>query len=282
MATQKQDQYNLELLLSHFNRNEYEQKYNNNILVALKYLMIQFSKKIFASKILSVKQDLDFYKLILSKLQNKICRKKIKMLFWSSDHNFTAESFHKYCDGHGPTITIIQSNYGNIFGGYAPIKWPTEEAGLKSSGDLFLFLIKSNDNDQKCPLIFHAQQGTKRRPQSPKILNIITRGPVFGDGVSEISIGDKCNDSPLYYDSMGWCDYRTRCYTYQKTRKYDFSELNNNTLSGAPRTNVGSVQFFQVIDYEVFEINWSWLYYPCTFYKHYKHLCWNWSLFCNR
>ena len=251
MTTKEHNQDTLELLLFNFNRTEYEQKYNENIPMALKYLMIQFSKKIFPSKILSFKQDLDFYQLILSKLQDKIHRKKINMLYRSSDHNFTAESFHKYCDGHGPTITVIHSNYGNIFGGYAPIEWPTKKEVNKVSGDLFLFLIKSNDSKQRCPLIFDALQGT----QSPMISNIISLGPVFGDeflSLHAISIGDKCNESSINNNGE-LPDFNKRCYTNSGTNKYDFSALNNNKLPGGPRT-LDYISFFKVIDYEVFEI----------------------------
>ena len=87
---------------------------------------MKFSNKIFSSKILSLKQDVDFFQLLTSRLGDQIARKNLKLLYRSSEHNFTAKSYHKYCDGHGPTLTIIHSTYGNIFGGYAPYKLPSD------------------------------------------------------------------------------------------------------------------------------------------------------------
>ena len=236
----------LELVIFHFNRTEYEAKFSKNIPAALKYLMVLFSNKIFSSKILSFTQDLDFFKLLTGKLKDVISKKKIKLLYRSSDHNFTAKSFHKHCDGHGPTITIIQSNYGNIFGGYAPGKWPTSK--VYSSKDIFLFLIRSNDETQKSPLIFDAFPGKKPVIECDK-----DRGPVFGGyGTIEISIGDKCDKSSLSRHISG---FNTKCYTFHKTGQYDFSELKRgNTLCGAPLVD-GINYLFKVIDYEIFEIN---------------------------
>ena len=234
----------LELIVFHYNRMQYESKYNMNVPVALKYIMIQFSNKIFSSKILSIKQDLDFFQLLTSKLNDKIAGKKLKLLYRSSEHNFTAKSYHKHCDGHRRTLTIIHSNYGNIFGGYAPCKLPIHGAQYLDNDGIFLFLIKSNDDLQPCPLIIDAG-GVQNEPI---VQYAASRGPQF-HGDIKISIGDKCNDSPL---ANSLFEFHLICYT-STTDGYDCKELiNNNTLCGA-RTD-DNRKLFKVVDYEVFEV----------------------------
>ena len=46
-----------------------------------------------------------------------------KLLYRSSEHGYTTSSFHKYCDNKGPTLTIIKSKAGWIFGGYTSKSW---------------------------------------------------------------------------------------------------------------------------------------------------------------
>ena len=48
---------------------------------------------------------------------------KLKLLYRSSEHGYTAESFHEYCDDKGPTLIIIKSSGGWIFGGYTTQSW---------------------------------------------------------------------------------------------------------------------------------------------------------------
>ncbi len=47
-----------------------------------------------------------------------------KLLYQSSEHGYTAESFHKYCDNvKCPTLIVIKSSGGWIFGGYTTKSW---------------------------------------------------------------------------------------------------------------------------------------------------------------
>ena len=66
---------------------------------------------------------------IIDKKYDAILRKwigdyKWKLLYRSSEHGYTAKSFHKYCDNvKGPTLAIIKSSGGWIFGGYTIHSW---------------------------------------------------------------------------------------------------------------------------------------------------------------
>ena len=48
---------------------------------------------------------------------------KWKLLYRASEHNYTSKSFHDYCDNKGPTLIVIKSSGGWIFGGYTTQSW---------------------------------------------------------------------------------------------------------------------------------------------------------------
>ena len=48
---------------------------------------------------------------------------KWKLLYRSSEHEYTTESFHEFCDNKGPTLIVIKSSGGWIFGGYTTQSW---------------------------------------------------------------------------------------------------------------------------------------------------------------
>ena len=46
-----------------------------------------------------------------------------KLIYRASEHDYTARSFHEYCDDKGPTLIVIKSSEGWIFGGYTTQSW---------------------------------------------------------------------------------------------------------------------------------------------------------------
>ena len=48
---------------------------------------------------------------------------KWKLIYRASEHGYTAKSFHEYCDKKKPTLVIIKSSGGWIFGGYTTQSW---------------------------------------------------------------------------------------------------------------------------------------------------------------
>ena len=48
---------------------------------------------------------------------------KWKLLYRASENEYSAKSFHKYCDNKGPTLVIIKNSEGCIFGGYTTKSW---------------------------------------------------------------------------------------------------------------------------------------------------------------
>ncbi len=63
-----------------------------------------------------------------SYLKNWVGDYKWKLLYRASEHGYTAESFHQYCDDKGPTLIVIKGRgewfFKNcIFGGYTTRSW---------------------------------------------------------------------------------------------------------------------------------------------------------------
>ena len=46
-----------------------------------------------------------------------------RLIYRSSEHGYTGKSFHEYCDDKGPTLIMIKSSEGWIFGGYTTQSW---------------------------------------------------------------------------------------------------------------------------------------------------------------
>ena len=57
------------------------------------------------------------------KLREWIGDYKWKLLYRASEHDFTSKSFHGYCNNKGPTLIVIKSSEGWIFGGYTTESW---------------------------------------------------------------------------------------------------------------------------------------------------------------
>ena len=69
---------------------------------------------------------------------------KFKLLFRKSKDGSNAKDFHKYCDKKGPTLTLIHTNKGKIFGGYTPINWESPNDCVDKTDDLtFIFSLNS-------------------------------------------------------------------------------------------------------------------------------------------
>ena len=64
---------------------------------------------------------------------------KWRLLYRSSEHDYTSKSFHEYCNGKGPTLIVIKSDEGWIFGGYTTQSW--EVAHPDEFGSIYYDMI---------------------------------------------------------------------------------------------------------------------------------------------
>ena len=51
------------------------------------------------------------------------CGDEWKLVYRASEHGYSAKSFHEYCDDKKPTLIVIKSSGGWIFGGYTTQSW---------------------------------------------------------------------------------------------------------------------------------------------------------------
>ena len=58
-----------------------------------------------------------------AKLREWLGNCKLNLIYRASEHEYTGESFHECCDNKGPTLIVIKSSGGWIFGGYTTQSW---------------------------------------------------------------------------------------------------------------------------------------------------------------
>ena len=58
-----------------------------------------------------------------------------RLIYRASEHGYTASSFHECCNDKGPTLIVIKSDGGWIFGGYTTQSWSGD--GIYNKYDIF-------------------------------------------------------------------------------------------------------------------------------------------------
>jgi len=179
-------------------------------------------KNVLINKEKEIKEDL-----------KKLTNIKIKtLLYRGSKDGFKAEDFHKKCDGHSNTITIIKVKDGDIIGGYLSVPWESSWSGKYVKDDkTFLFSITKNKiykikEDQKDYAIYMRNE----------------YGPTFGGSKNNtLHISNECNNYKYSCIQLGMED-----------TGYENNEDDCGTFIGykssKDKTN------FIVDDYEVYEV----------------------------
>jgi hypothetical protein len=161
------------------------------------------------------------------KLFEDFKQKQFTLLWRGSRDGFGAGHFHRRCDSHPNTLTVILDTNGNIFGGFTPVEWESPifwskkaDPSLKS----FLFTLRNPHNVPARRFAWKAEE------KDQAIYCHYECGPHF----SAIYVSDYCNAN-----SHSWTDLR-RTYT------------NDTGLAG--NTFFTGSKYFQVKEIEVFEI----------------------------
>jgi hypothetical protein len=170
-------------------------------------------------------------------------KKQFQLLWRGSRDGFGAAEFHRRCDGHGNTLTVILDTKGNIFGGFTPVEWESRvysqrqgdgDNCLKADESLksFLFTLKNPHN------IPAKRFALKTEAKDRAIICDSRWCPRFGhctfDISCDIGVCDNCNTDINNCTSLG-CSY-----------------TNDNGLYG--KTFFTGSDMFQVREIEVFEI----------------------------
>ena len=70
-----------------------------------------------------------------AKLREWIGDYQWRLIYRASEHGYTASSFHECCNDKGPTLIVIKSDGGWIFGGYTTKSWSGD--GIYNKYDIF-------------------------------------------------------------------------------------------------------------------------------------------------
>jgi hypothetical protein len=156
--------------------------------------------------------------------------KRFQLLYRGSRDGFEASAFHRRCDSHANTLTLISSTNKCIFGGYTPVTWSSRD-GIASDATQksFIFTIK---NPHKLPA-----QIFKQRQEANAIENRGCWGPRFGGGwgCADLHIGNYPRSSTGGYSSLG------RAYA-------NGTELaGNEVLTGSEWFTVEEIEVFEVV-----------------------------------
>lgn len=150
-----------------------------------------------------------------------------KLLYSGSRDGFGSKDFHSRCDYKSPTLTIIKSENGNIFGGYTEALW-NENYNVAPDPKTFLFSL-INEFKTPCKILSNHQG---------QIIGCSNNGPVFGK--ADICIGDNSNTGNV--SSSNFPSY------YQKPTSIDFgNKPANSFFAGADKFKVLEIEVFQRI-----------------------------------
>jgi hypothetical protein len=155
-------------------------------------------------------------------------RKEFKLLYRGSRDGFQSADFHRTCDGHKPTASLISSKNGFIFGGYTPLAWNstatwTSDEKVKS----FLFTIKNPHSlpPRTFPL--------NREVRANAIYNHSSYGPFFGTG-HDLCIQNQCNAFTSNSTNLG------------QTYTNDSGIPGNTVLAGVANFTVEEIEVFEM------------------------------------
>jgi hypothetical protein len=147
---------------------------------------------------------------------------KLKLIYKSSKHGYTAKDFHTKCDNKGPTVTVIRTKDNITFGGFTSINWNDKNEEL---------------NDEKSFLFSFDKNKIYKIKKTPGLHAISCRanlGPYFNDGI--IISQDFKQENQHNVSNLSLSQYKWDGFSYEY-------ELNDGN------------QFFCIDEIEVFRIS---------------------------
>jgi len=153
----------------------------------------------------------------LNQLLKPVSKKMSKIpIYVASTDGDDSSDFHEKCDGKGPTVVIVETTTGNVFGGYTSVSW-SRNNNWKRAPTSFLFQLR--------PRFSHFAM--RKSDDRHATFHHQSNGPTFGGG------------HDLYIASGAL--------------SYSHSYVNGNTYKANGYTLNDGTQYFQVKDYVVFQ-----------------------------
>jgi len=78
----------------------------------------------------------------INKQLKRVSKELGGLLFQTSKDGDSPSTFHSRCDGKGPTVVIVETKSGNVFGGYTSSSWAKSSGGYVSNSGGFLFQLR--------------------------------------------------------------------------------------------------------------------------------------------
>jgi len=153
----------------------------------------------------------------LNQLLKPLSKKMAKIpIYLASKDGDRAVDFHEKCDNKGPTVVIVETTTGNVFGGYTGVSWSRSISNRRAPTS-FLFQLRPN----------LSQFGLRDINARKAVYHHEAFGPCFGAGRDLCIYGGALKS---YYNFVNGITYRADKFT-----------LNNGT------------RHFKVKDYVVFQ-----------------------------
>jgi len=140
-------------------------------------------------------------------------------IFRGTRDGFTAAKFHEKCDKSKPTVTIVQSNFDKVFGGFTDTAWTVTNNYVNTTG-AFIFSLTDK---QKYNLKANMQQYAKYTNSAYLA--------TFGGGF-DFYLCDSCNTVNSSYSNFG--------------HSYEMNSKTKESLVGGYNFTVKEVEVFEL------------------------------------
>lgn len=153
-----------------------------------------------------------------------------KLLYRGSEHKFDVNEFHAKCNKKRPTLTIIKSEGGFVFGGYTAVQWNSRHL-FKYDPYAFIFSLVNKENR---PIKINVENN-----HDMAILCSKRYGPAFGYKARELCVFSTKDSLRVGESNLGY---------YFKHPSFDFdSEEAKTFLAGTHQFRVQEIEVFMQI-----------------------------------
>eukprot|EP01084_Bolivina_argentea_P301058 519274_1 len=168
----------------------------------------------------------DEIEILIQLIKEKRKKKSIewKLLFRGSDDGFLARTFHMKCDDIPNTVCVIESDHGNVFGGFTTLPWKSDVGRYHIDEEAFVFIVRKKKKALKKALMYLQYTSSQHSVVHNKYM-----GPVFG--------------------------YGHDIYIRNKADKVDDNSCRNHTYKCSYAGELAGKEKFRVSNYEVFQIS---------------------------
>ena len=105
------------------------------------------------------------------------------LLFRASEHGFSAAKFHQFCDNKAPTVLLVRSTLGSVFGAYIHGCYWSSGRYTNCGGKSFLFSLEEPGNGVQCGVAFQCHNPRQE----------LCAEASLGLGGGDLTIADQCN-----------------------------------------------------------------------------------------